>query len=60
MTKLLTAEEAANAIGIARSTLYKWLAAGEGPVARIIAGRRWWTQKDIAEWMDDLPKEGGR
>lgn len=52
-------KELAQVIGVAPSTLYQWVAAGEFPKPIKLAGRATgWRAEDITEWIDSRPTVG--
>lgn len=54
---MLTGEQVAKRIGVARRTLYLWLAAGTFPEAKIINGRRaGWSEEVVARWIEENVK----
>jgi excisionase family DNA binding protein len=57
VTKLLTMDEAASALGYTRRTLENYISVGRGPAVTIVGTRgRRITEEDLESWIRALPK----
>ena len=60
MDRLLRRQEVEQRIGIARSTLYQLMRAGEFPLPLKIGPRAVrWSQREIEEWVEERPRARG-
>ena len=61
MDRLLRRREVEQRIGIARSTLYQLMRAGEFPLPLKIGPKAVrWSQREIEAWVEERPRAKGR
>jgi excisionase family DNA binding protein len=54
--QLISTEEVLELTGVDYSTIWRWMAKEEFPLARQAGGTLRWLRSEIDEWINDLPK----
>lgn len=58
---LLSIDEVAELLDVPKPTLYRWRLTGKGPRSVVLPNRRVkYRIRDLEEWLDGLPEEGGQ
>ena len=58
MDRLLTLEETANILGVAKITLRRWDNSGKLKALRTVGGARRYSEEDINNFVENMRKDG--